>query len=105
MFGQIRSLRGKHLGPEMQTDGEGRPAAGLGLDLERAMMQLDELEHQREADAAALVTASTYAVYRMSADWTEMLQLDTPDPSSRWLGNYIHPDDQAVVTRRDPQGD
>lgn len=54
----------------------------------------------------ALVTASSDAVYRMSADWTEMQQLmgrrfiaDTPEPSKSWLQKYIHPDDQPEVTR------
>jgi DNA-binding response OmpR family regulator/nitrogen-specific signal transduction histidine kinase len=52
----------------------------------------------------ALVTATTYAVYRMSPDWSEMIQLegrgfiaDTADPSRTWLKTYIHPDDQRQV--------
>ena len=52
----------------------------------------------------ALVTASSDAVYRMSADWREMRQLhgqkfmvDTGAPSDKWLQEYIHPDDQADV--------
>ena len=54
----------------------------------------------------ALVTASSDAVYRMSADWREMRQLhgqnfmvDTGAPSDKWLQEYIHPDDQANVLR------
>jgi signal transduction histidine kinase len=53
----------------------------------------------------ALVSASSYAIYRMSADWTEMLELegqgfiaDTHSPSETWLGQYVHPDDQPEVT-------
>jgi signal transduction histidine kinase/ActR/RegA family two-component response regulator len=53
----------------------------------------------------ALVTASSYVIYRMNADWTEMLELegqgfiaDTQAPSETWLGRYVHPDDQPQVT-------
>ncbi len=52
----------------------------------------------------ALVTASSDVVYQMSGDWTEMRHLagrefiaDTLEPSTEWLGKYIHPDDQAYV--------
>lgn len=52
----------------------------------------------------ALVNASTYAVYRMSPDWTEMRTLDgqefmadTSRPSTNWLKKYVHPDDQPAV--------
>jgi signal transduction histidine kinase len=51
-----------------------------------------------------LVSASSDVVYRMSADWSEMHQLqgrdfidDTTEPSRAWLGKYIHPDDQPRV--------
>lgn len=59
---------------------------------------------ESEARFRAFVTASSDAVYRMSADWTEMHSLvgkafiaDTDDPSSSWLETYIHPDDQPHV--------
>jgi PAS domain S-box-containing protein len=52
----------------------------------------------------ALVNASSYVVYRMSADWSEMWQLegrsfisDTEAPRKNWIDLYIHPDDQATV--------
>jgi transcriptional regulator with GAF, ATPase, and Fis domain len=52
----------------------------------------------------ALVNASSYVVYRMSADWSEMWQLegrsfisDTEAPRKDWIDVYIHPDDQATV--------
>lgn len=57
-----------------------------------------------EGRLRALVAASSYALYRMSPDWSEMLALDgqgfirdTTSPSGGWLGDYIHPDDQADV--------
>ncbi len=52
----------------------------------------------------AFVTTSSDAIYRMSADWTEMRSLvgkdfvpDTNDPNSSWLETYIHPHDQPRV--------
>ena len=52
----------------------------------------------------ALVTASSDVVYRMSPDWSEMLELrgrefiaDTNLPSRSWPDTYIHPDDQPYV--------
>lgn len=52
----------------------------------------------------ALVTATSDVVYRMSADWTIMRQLegggflsDTGQPITAWMQKYIHPDDQEKV--------
>jgi PAS domain S-box-containing protein len=52
----------------------------------------------------ALVNASSYVVYRMSPDWSEMWQLDgrsfisdTQGSRENWIDFYIHPDDQATV--------
>jgi signal transduction histidine kinase/CheY-like chemotaxis protein len=52
----------------------------------------------------ALISASWDVVYRMSPDWTQMRALDgrgfiadTSRPSTSWLDEYIHPDDQARV--------
>ena len=52
----------------------------------------------------AFVTASADVVYRMSPDWREMRQLDgrnfvadAPEPTTNWLQDYIHPQDQARV--------
>jgi PAS domain S-box-containing protein len=52
----------------------------------------------------ALVNASSYVVYRMRADWSEMWQLDgrsfisdTEAPRKDWIDVYIPPDDQATV--------
>ncbi|WP_200932572.1 PAS domain-containing protein [Pseudorhodoferax sp. Leaf267] len=59
-----------------------------------------------EARLQALTLASSNVIYRMSADWTRMLELngqgfiaDASAPDSTWLQNYIHPDDRAGVTR------
>ena len=60
---------------------------------------------QSETLYRAFVTASSDVVYRMSADWSEMRQLegrefiaDTKQPVRDWLTQYIHPDDQQTVT-------
>jgi PAS domain-containing protein len=52
----------------------------------------------------ALVNATSFVVYRMSPDWTEMRELDgrgfirdTEQPNRDWLDQYIHPDDQPRV--------
>ena len=54
----------------------------------------------------ALVNATSYVVYRMSPDWSEMRQLegrgfisDSGKPRTDWLEEYIHPDDQEFVLR------
>lgn len=60
--------------------------------------------HESEERFRAFVTASSDAVYRMSADWGIMANLegkdfiaDTVGPNHAWLQKYIHPDDQARV--------
>ena len=52
----------------------------------------------------AFVTASADVVYRMGPDWREMRQIlgrnfvtDTQVPSTQWMQDYIHPEDQAHV--------
>ena len=56
----------------------------------------------------ALLSASSDAVYRMSADWSVMYQMkrsmeprsfleETEDAKPKWLQDYIHPDDQPRV--------
>ena len=49
----------------------------------------------------ALITASADIVYRMSADFNELLELDgrlflAPSalPNRHWMEEYIHPDDR-----------
>jgi len=66
--------------------------------------QAEEAVRASEARFRALVTATTYVVYRMSPDWREMRQLagqgfltDTAHPNTAWLDDYIFPDDQPQV--------
>jgi PAS domain S-box-containing protein len=60
---------------------------------------------ESEGRLRAFVAASSYALYRMSPDWSQMLALegqgfiaDTSSPTGAWLGDYVHPDDQSHVT-------
>jgi len=69
-----------------------------------ARQQVEDALRESEARFRALVTASSDAVYRMSADWSEMRQLDgrnfiadTEKPSLTWFQESIHPDDQSHV--------
>ena len=59
---------------------------------------------QREERFRALALAGNDVVYRMSPDWSTMVQLaggafipDTETSSTSWLEKYIHPDDRAHV--------
>jgi PAS domain S-box-containing protein len=77
------------------------------------MVQVTDITRHKNAVAAlkeseerfrALVNASSYVVYRMGPDWSEMRELDgkgfivdTPVASRIWLNFYIDPDDQPRV--------
>ncbi len=61
--------------------------------------------HESEARFRAIVTATSDVIYRMSPDWSELLNLDgrnfvanTMEPSRSWLQEYIHPKDHSRVT-------
>jgi signal transduction histidine kinase/DNA-binding response OmpR family regulator len=80
--------------------------ARVAANLELSRMRRDTTATVRDSEARyrALVDASSYVVYRMSPDWSEMLSLhgrdfiaDTENPSRAWLDKYIHPDDQPRV--------
>ncbi len=66
----------------------------------RSMRRMQE----SEARLLTLTQASSNAIYSMSADWSEMLELngqgfigDTSGPSASWLYHYIPPDDMPGV--------
>ena len=80
--------------------------ARVGANLELARVRAEGTAALRESEERyrALVTASNYAVYRMNADWTEMIQLeghgfivDTKNPNRSWREAYIDPEDQPLV--------
>lgn len=67
-------------------------------------LEKDRALRQNEERFRAFVTASTDAMYRMNADWSEMrhlqsreFSLETSVPTETWLQKYIHPDDRAQV--------
>jgi PAS domain S-box-containing protein len=102
----------------LRLDGVTVEGEGVGTRIDfggRQAIQLvvRDLTERRRAEEAllaseerfrALVTASSDVLYRMSADWSEMRQLqsggfltDTEKPDSEWLQAYIPPEDQPGV--------
>ena len=74
------------------------------LTLSRIRRESEQRVRASEERLRAFVTASSDVVYRMSADWGQMLQLegrdfiaDTRLPTGGWLETYIHPDDRVFV--------
>ncbi|HVQ17323.1 MAG TPA: ATP-binding protein, partial [Vicinamibacterales bacterium] len=74
------------------------------LSLTRVRREADAALRESESRLRALVHASSDAVYRMNADWTEMQYLegrdfipDTREASSNWLSTYIDPADQTAL--------
>ena len=68
---------------------------------DRVLAQRDLRESERRL--SALVDASSYALYRMNADWSKMHVLKGHGFVARrradsWLARYIHRDDQAGIT-------
>ena len=72
-------------------------------DITKNKLAEDQLR-QSEARFRAFVTASTDVMYRVSSDWTELLELrdrnlvqDTKKPITTFLKKYVHKDDQNQV--------
>lgn len=71
---------------------------------DRDLLQERERLRESEAHFRALVNASSDVVYRVSADWQEMRQLDgrglvadLSTPSVRWMELYVPEDERAAV--------
>jgi two-component system CheB/CheR fusion protein len=69
-----------------------------------ARKEAEEALRGSEERFRALVTATSYVIYRMSPDWTEMRRLDgrgfiadTERPSQSWVEEYIDPEDEPRV--------
>ena len=96
--------------PRYGPDGTFEGYVGGCLDIHDQKETTEKLRAASEALRAseerfrALVTASSYVVYRMSPDWSEMWQLDgggfisdTRHAIANWIDVYIQPDDQPTV--------
>ena len=91
--------------PVIGPSGEVEAIAGTTRDITERAVAEDALR-QSEERLRAFVNATTNVAYRMNADWTEMKQLqgkdfvvDTAEPSREWINQYIHPEDQLLVTK------
>ncbi|WP_233837000.1 ATP-binding protein [Paraburkholderia sp. ZP32-5] len=69
-----------------------------------SLLELVHLRREGEARFRAYVQTTNDVVYRMSADWREMRQLqgrnfipDEAGPNQTWLDKYISPEDQPRV--------
>jgi signal transduction histidine kinase len=72
-----------------------------------AILELTAVRRESDERFRAYVQATSDVVYRMSADWKELRQLqgrsfiaDQVDPSRSWLQKYIHDADQPHVIAR-----
>ncbi|MBN1508866.1 MAG: PAS domain-containing protein [Sedimentisphaerales bacterium] len=81
-----------------------RPYRTLENAIEGAVLTFVDITRRKQSEErfGALLLASSDVLYRMSADWSEMLHLRSQDflantekPTHDWLKKYIHPDDQA----------
>ncbi len=84
-------------------DGQPVRMTGINIDI-TAQKKAEEALRTSEERFRALVSASSYVMYRMSPDWSEMWQLDgrgfipdTQQAIENWIEVYIHPDDQPKV--------
>jgi PAS domain S-box-containing protein len=98
--------------PRFTADGTFEGYVGGCLDIHEQKEAIDKVRiasdalRESEQRFRALVNASSYVVYRVSADWSEMRQLDgrgfisnTEEPTQNWIDVYIHPDDQPLVLK------
>ncbi len=89
--------------PLLDERGEIREWFGAATDL-TAQREVEAALRQSEERFRALVNATSYVVYRVSADWREMRQLDgrgfiadAHSPKVEWLADYILPEDEPAV--------
>lgn len=91
--------------PVIGPAGEVEAIAGTTRDV-TDRKQIEDALRLSEERFRALVNATSYVVYRMNPDWSEMRQLegkgfvsDTAKSRTDWLEEYIHPDDRELVLR------
>jgi len=86
-------------------DESGQPGGVIAIVVETTEKVLaDRRLRESEARFRALTTATSDIVYRMSADWKEMRELDgrgilsdRDSPSIAWMGEYLFAEDQPAV--------
>ncbi|EKV28923.1 putative signal transduction histidine kinase [Caenispirillum salinarum AK4] len=90
--------------PVRDRDGHQIGAAHIFRDV-TDQKTLERALRESEERFRALVTSTSNVVYRMSADWSEMRDLegrgfmaDTEEPRQNWMDAYIPPDDRPQVT-------
>jgi PAS domain S-box-containing protein len=91
--------------PVIGPEGEVEAIAGTTRDITEIKRTEDALR-QGEERFRALVSATSYVIYRMSPDWSQMRELDgqgfisdSGAPRTNWLEDYIYPDDREAVLR------
>lgn len=97
--GVISRLAVHHLHAHAWSDAEvelvAETAERLWTALERALSAA--ALRRSEERFRALVTASSYVVYRMNVDWTATLDADRQGPTQPWGMDAIHPEDRPAV--------
>ena len=89
--------------PVLGPGGDVEAIAGTTRDITERT-EVEDASRRSEERLRAFVSATSNAVYTMSADWNEMHQLagkafiaDTTESTRDWLQKYIHPEDQQRV--------
>jgi PAS domain S-box-containing protein len=87
-----------------EQTGEAVRMAGAAMDITDSK-QAEELQRQSEERFRAFVTTSSDSIYRMSADWSVLYQLqgkefiaNTDNAKTDWLQKFIPPEDQELVS-------
>lgn len=89
--------------PLLDDEGEIKEWVGVAIDITERKMALKALKESEER-FRALVTASSYSVFRINSDWSEVQQITDGDfPSDKkqfeenWLEKYVLKEDQPMV--------
>ena len=91
--------------PVFGKDSQPIAVGGYVIEVTDRIRAEEALRHSEER-FRAFVNAGSDVVFRMSADWSEMRQLDGEgtvfdhgQPNKKWLQEYIHRDDHGLVSR------
>ena len=91
------------ISPLHESSGRVVGASNIARDISERK-RIERALRESEERFRALVNATSYVVYRVSPDWSEMRQFegngslpDTGKLTKEWLQEYVHPDDRALV--------